>query len=92
MGVDKATQALEVREPSTLEGWKFAIAMGAAIILAPVIGLVLLFVAATLIPVLPLLAAFLVRCWWPGQDSTGPSTPVRPPQVFRPRMSHASAP
>jgi hypothetical protein len=37
--------------------------MGAAIILAPVVGLVLLFVVATLIPVLPLLATFFVRFW-----------------------------
>ena len=92
MDLYKVTQAFDFRLPVSLKGWKVAIAMGAAIILAPVVGLVLLFLVATLIPVLPLLATFFVRFWLLGQDSILPSTPVRPPHVLRPRMSHASAP
>jgi hypothetical protein len=92
MDLYKVTQAFDFRLPVSLKGWKVAIAMGAAIILAPVVGLLLLFLVAALIPVLPLLATFFVRFWLPGQDSTLPSTPVRPPHVLRPRMSHASAP
>ena len=92
MRLYKVTQAFDVRLPLCLKGWKVAIAMGAAIILTPVVGLVLLFLVATLIPVLPLLATFFVRFWLLGQRSTLPSTPLRPPHVLGPRMSHASAP
>ena len=92
MGLDNVTQAFDVGLPRSLKGWKVAIAMGAALILAPVVGLVLLFLVATLIPVLPLLATFFVRSWLLGQHSTLPSTSVRPPHLLRPRMSHASAP
>jgi hypothetical protein len=88
----EVTQALDGRLPVSLKGWKVAIATGAAIILAPVVGLVLLFLVATLIPVLPLLATFFVRFCLLGHHSTLPSTPVRPPHVLPPRMSHASAP
>jgi hypothetical protein len=91
MGLYKTTQAFDVRLPLSLKGWKVAIAMGAAIILAPVVGLVLLFLVAALIPMLPLLATFFVRFWFAGQHSGLPSTPARPPHVLPPRMSHASA-
>jgi hypothetical protein len=56
------------------KGWKVAIGVGAAIVLAPVAGLVLLFVIATLIPVLPLLATFFVSFWMRGRHSTLAST------------------
>jgi hypothetical protein len=93
MGRYKVTQAFDVRLPLGIKGYQVAIAMGAAIILAPAVGLVLLFLVATLIPVLPLLATFLVSFWLIGQHSAPPSTPVRPPLVLRcPRMSQASAP
>jgi hypothetical protein len=88
----KVTQAIDVRLPLNLKGWKVAIAMGAAIILAPVVGLVLLFLVATLIPVLPLLATLFVRFWLRGQPSPLPSMPIRPPHALRPRMSHSAAP
>jgi len=92
MSLCTVTQTFDVRLPLSLKGWKVAIAMGAAILLAPVVGLVLFFVVATLIPVLPLLATFFVSFWLRGHHSTLPSTPVRPPHVLRPRISHASAP
>jgi hypothetical protein len=92
MGHYEVTQALDVRLPLSLKGWKVAIAIGAAIILAPVVGLVLVFLVATLIPMLPLLATLFVRFWLLGQRSTLPSTPVRPPHLLHPGMSHASAP
>jgi hypothetical protein len=57
-----------------------------------VVGLVLLFLVVTLIPVLPLLATLLVRFGLIGEHSALPSTPVRPPQVLGPRMSPASTP
>jgi hypothetical protein len=91
MGRYQVTRALDVRLPVSLKGWKVAVAMVAAVILAPVVGLVLLFLVATLIPALPLLATFLVRFWLLGQHPALPSTNVRPPHVVRPRMSHRSA-
>jgi hypothetical protein len=90
MGLYKVTQAFDVRLRLSLQGWKVAIVVGAAIVLAPVVGLVLFFLVATLIPVLPLLATAFVRIWLLGQHSTLPSTRVRPPHVLRPRMSHAT--
>ena len=92
MGLDKGTRAFDVRLPLGLKGWRFAIAMGAAIILAPVVGLVLLLLVGTLIPVLPLVATLFVSLGLIGQRSALPSTPVRPPRVLRPGMSHAPAP
>jgi len=86
----KVTQAFDVRLPLSLKGWKVAMAMGAAVILAPVVGLVLLVLAATLIPVLPLLATLFVRFWRLGQRSGLPSTPLQPPHLVRPRMIHSS--
>ena len=74
MDLYKVTQAFDFRLPVSLKGWKVAIAMGAAIILAPVVGLVLLFLVATLIPVLPLLATFFVSFWMRGRHSTLAST------------------
>jgi hypothetical protein len=92
MGLYKVTRAFDIRLPLGLKGWQFAIAMGAAIVLAPVVGLVLLFLVGTLIPVLPLLATLFASLWLIGQHSALPSTRVRPPHVLRPRMSHAAAP
>ena len=92
MGLYKVTRAFDVRLPLGLKGWQFAIAMGAAIILAPVLVLVLLFLVGTLIPVLPLVATLFVTLWLIGQRSAFPSTPVRPTHVLRPPMSRASAP
>jgi hypothetical protein len=92
MGLSRVTRAYDVRLPLGLKGWQFAIAMGAAIILAPVVGLVLLLLVGTLIPVLPLLAMLFASLRWIGHHSALPSTPVRPPRVLRPRISHASAP
>jgi hypothetical protein len=88
----EVTQALDGRLPSSLKGWKVAIAIGAAIILAPVVGLVFVFLVATLIPMLPILATLFVRFWLLAQHSTLPSAPVRPPHLLHPGMSHASAP
>ncbi len=83
MGSHKITQALDVRVPLSLNGWKVAMATGAAVILTPVVGLVLLFLVATLIPVLPLLATFLVRFWLLGQHPAHPSTPFPPMSLAR---------
>ena len=74
MGLYKVTQAFDVRLRLSLNGWKVAIVVGAAIVLAPVVGLVLFFLVATLIPVLPLLATFFVSFWMRGRHSTLAST------------------
>jgi hypothetical protein len=39
MGLYKVTRAFDVRLPLGLQGWQFAIAMGAAMILAPAVRL-----------------------------------------------------
>jgi len=93
MGLYKATRALDVRLPLGLKGWQFAIAIGAAIVLAPVVGLVLLFLVGTLIPVLPLLATLFVSLWLIGQHSALPSMPVGPnASAAAPRISTSSRP
>jgi hypothetical protein len=91
MGLYKVTRAFDVGLPLGLKAWQFGIVV-AAIILAPVVGLVLLFLVGSLIPMLPLLATLLVSLRLIGQHSAFPSTPVRPPEVLRPRISHATAP
>jgi CHASE2 domain-containing sensor protein len=60
MGSYEVTHAFDVRLPLGLKGWKVAIALGAATILAPVVGLVLLVLVGTLLPVLPILATLFV--------------------------------
>ena len=93
MGLFKVAQTFDVRLPLGLKGWQAAMTMAATIILAPVIAMVLLFLFATLIPVLlPLLATLFARFWLSGRHSALPSTPVRPPHVLGPRMSHALRP
>jgi hypothetical protein len=57
------TQASGVRDPTRLEGWKVVIAIGTAITLGPVLALVLFFVLAAALPVLPLLAALFAGVW-----------------------------
>jgi hypothetical protein len=88
MGSYKVTHAFDVRLPSRLKGWKVGIAIGAAIILAPVVGLVLLVLVGTVLPVLPLLATLFARFWLVSQHSALPSAPIRPPVALRPPMSH----
>jgi hypothetical protein len=90
MGSYKVMHAFDVRLPLRLKGWKVAVAIGAAIILAPVVGLVLLVLVGTLLPVLPLLATLFLRLWLVSQHSALPSARIRPPVALRPPMSHPS--
>jgi hypothetical protein len=91
MGSDKETHPLDVGPLLRLEGWKVAIAVGVAIILAPVVALVLLVLIGTLLPVLPILATLLARCWLVGQHSAVASAPLRAPRVLGSPVSHHSA-
>jgi hypothetical protein len=54
MSSQNVTRGSDIRVSLRLEGWKVAIAIGAAVVLAPVIGLILLVLLATTLPVLPL--------------------------------------
>jgi hypothetical protein len=47
-------------DESRLARWKLVGAIGSAIVMAPVIGLVLFFLVATVVPAIPLLAALIV--------------------------------
>ena len=87
----KVTHASDVRLPLRLKKWQVAIAVGAASILAPVVGLVLLVLVGTLLPVLPVLATLFARFWLVSRRSALPSAPMRAPVVLRPPMSHPSA-
>ena len=60
------TQASRIREPTRLEGWKVVTAIGTAITLGPVLAVVVFFVLATVLPVLPLLAALFAGVWLRG--------------------------
>jgi hypothetical protein len=73
MSSRKLTQASAVRVPVGLDGWKVAVAIGAAVTLSPVIGLVLFVALATLLPVLPLLATLLAGFWLRGQRRPSPN-------------------
>ena len=59
MDLHTVTQGFDARLPLRLEGWKVAIAIVAATVLAPVAGLVMLVLVGSLLPVLPLLAIFI---------------------------------
>ena len=49
--------------PSRPKGWRVAIAIGTAIVLAPVVLLVLFVLLAALLPVLPFLPTLFVWSW-----------------------------
>src|SRR5579863_6907603 len=66
----RPTQASRIREPTRLDGWKVIAAIGTAITLGPVLALVLLFVLAAVLPVLPLLAALFAGVWLRGPHRT----------------------
>ena len=63
MSSHKLTQA---SGPQRLEGWKVAVAIGAAVTLGPVVALALFFVLATALPVLPLVAPLFAGFWLRG--------------------------
>jgi hypothetical protein len=90
MGSYTVARSFEVHLPLRLKGWKVAIAIGAAVILAPVVGLVLLVLVGTLLPVLPLLATLFVRLWLFSKQSRSPVDVQTAPVVLRPPMSHPS--
>lgn len=91
MGSPKATHMFDVSLPLRLKGWKVAMAIGAAAILAPVVGLVLLVLVGALLPVMPLLAMLFLRSWLRSQHSALPPARIRSPLELRPPMSHPSA-
>jgi hypothetical protein len=74
--------------PSRLEGWKVAIAVGAAVAIAPVVVLVLLVLLVALLPALPFLPILFVG-FWRSNHRPPRSTPA--PLVFRPPMGHPVA-
>jgi hypothetical protein len=89
MSSRKPTQPFDVRVPRRTEGWKVAISIGAALVVAPVMALVLIVVLAAVLPMLPFLLTLLLGIWGSGQRRRRPtSTPARPPIVFRPPVGH----
>jgi hypothetical protein len=90
MSSQKVTQASDIRVSLRLEGWKVAIAISAAVVLAPVIGLVLLVLLATMLPVLPLVPMLFVGFWLRRPHGPPSSTPARV-HVLPPRISHPAA-
>ena len=73
MSSHKLTQSSDVRVPVSLKGWKVAVAIGAAVILSPVIGLALFVALATALPLFPLLATMLAGFWLRGQQRPSPN-------------------
>jgi hypothetical protein len=74
--------------PSRPEGWKVAIAIGAAIVIAPVIVLVLFVLLVVTLPVLPFLATLFVGAWVSRRPR---SMSAPPPIALRPSMGHSAA-
>jgi Flp pilus assembly protein TadB len=92
MSSRKRTQAFDARAPRRLEGWKIAISIGAALVVAPVMALVLIVVLAAVLPVLPFLLTLILGTWGSGRRRRRPrSTPALPPIVFRPSVGHPAA-
>jgi hypothetical protein len=85
MSSHKLTKASGV--PLRLEGWKVAIAIGAAVTLSPVIALLLFFVLATALPVLPLFAVLFAGFWSRGPHRPPTSAPERSPLSVTPCLS-----
>jgi hypothetical protein len=73
--------------PLRLKGWKVAIAIGAAVTLSPVIALLLFFVLAIALPVLPLFATLFAGFWLRGPHRRPTSAPERSPLLVTPRIS-----
>jgi hypothetical protein len=75
-----------------LDGWRLALAISAAIAIAPVICLVLFVLLGTVLPVLLLLPALFVSFRLRRHHRPLPSTRARPPLVLHPPMRDAAAP
>ena len=85
-----ATQPSDVRASVRLEGWKVAIAIAAAIVMAPVVGVALLVLLAAMLPMLALLAPMFLGFWL--QHRPPASMAARRSLVLRVPMSHPAAP
>jgi hypothetical protein len=85
------TQASGVREPTRLEGWKVVAAIGTAILLGPVLALVMFFVLASALAVLPLVAALFAGAWLRGPHPPLTSASGSPLSVTRPVASLPSS-
>jgi hypothetical protein len=77
--------------PSGPEGWKVAIAIGAAIVIAPVIVLALFVLLVVTLPVLPFLATLLVGGWVSRRPRRPRSISAPLPVALRPSMRHSAA-
>ena len=91
MSSRKPAQAPDVSVPVRLEGWKVAIAIGGALVIAPVFALVVFVLLATLLPVLLLLPTVLVGAWLSRQKRPSSSPPVRPSLASFPSSSGSKA-
>jgi hypothetical protein len=72
MSSRKPTQAFDVRAAPRLQGWQVAISIGAALVIAPVMALVLVVLLAAVIPVLPFLLTLFLGIWGNGQRHRPP--------------------
>jgi fatty acid desaturase len=86
----ETTQPSDVRASVRLEGWKVAIAVAAAIVMAPVVGVALLVLLAAMLPMLSLLAPVFLGFWV--QHRPPASMAARRSLVLRVPMSHPAAP
>jgi hypothetical protein len=89
---EQPTLASGIREPSGLEAWKAVIAIGAAVLLAPVFGLALLVALATALPVLPFVVPLPAAFWLRGPHRPPASAPGRSPLSVTHRISTQQSP
>jgi len=75
-----------------LNGWRLAIAISAAVVIAPVVFLVLFVFLGTVLPVLLLLPTLFVRFWLRSQGRPLPSPRAQPSLVLHPPMGDAAVP
>jgi hypothetical protein len=86
----ETTHASDVRASVRLEGWKVAIAIAAAIVIAPVIGVALLVLLATMLPMLSLLVPMFLGFWLQHRRPASVTAPRS--LVLHAPMSHPAAP
>jgi hypothetical protein len=86
MSSPRPAQARDAGRPRRLEGWKVAISIGAAVVVAPVMAVVLLVLLVAALPVLPFMAMLSVG-FRASRSPREPGPTIAPRVAFRPSMS-----
>jgi|HubBroStandDraft_1064217.scaffolds.fasta_scaffold08769_6 Flp pilus assembly protein TadB len=88
MKAHKTPQGKDARGSERLARWKVALAICAAIVIAPVLALALLVLVATALPAIPLLALLVTPTWVRARNQARAATPTRPALLPPPPLQH----